>query len=67
MNTEPGYRYVPPEVIAEENYIREGIEKYGYDGFWKMVEELNQKYPPKPAYIPLIRRQFPNLKNVNVK
>lgn len=60
MNTEPGYRYVPPEVIAEENYIREGIEKYGYDGFWKMVEELNRKYPPKPVELPLIRRQFPD-------
>jgi hypothetical protein len=67
MNTEPGYRYVPPEVIEEEKYIREGIEQYGYDGFWKMVEELNRKYPPKPAHITLIRRQFPNLKNVNVK
>ena len=60
MNTEPGYRYVPPEVIEEEKYIREGIEKYGYDGFWKMVEELNRKYPPKPVELPLIRRQFPD-------
>jgi hypothetical protein len=60
MNTEPGYRYVPTEVIEEEKYIREGIEQYGYDGFWKMVEELNRKYPPKPVELPLIRRQFPD-------
>lgn len=67
MNTDPDFHYVPLYEKEEANYIREGIEKYGHDGFWKMVEELNRKYPPKPASLPLIRRQFPKLKNVNVK
>ena len=47
--------------IDEENYIREGIAKYGYDGFWNMIEELN-KQPMEPASIPMIRRQFPTLR-----
>lgn len=59
MNTDPYSHYVPQYEKDEANYIREGIEKYGYDGFWKLVEELNRKHPPKPAYITLIRRQFP--------
>lgn len=60
MNTDPNSRYVPQYEKDEANYIREGIEKYGHDGFWKMVEELNRKYPPKPVELPLIRRQFPD-------
>ena len=46
--------------MNEENYIKEGIAKYGYDGFWNMIEELN-KQPKVPVSIPLIRRQFPKI------
>lgn len=37
MNTDPDFHYVPLYEKEEANYIREGIEKYGHDGFWKMV------------------------------
>ena len=50
----------PQADINEENYIREGIAKYGYDGFWNMIEELN-KQPMKPVTIPMIRRTFPQI------
>lgn len=60
MNTFMNEPYRPQTDINEENYIREGIAKYGYDGFWNMIEELN-KQPMKPAYIQLIRRQFPQI------
>jgi hypothetical protein len=59
--TAPINEYCRPQAdIDEENYIREGIAKYGYDGFWKMIEELNKK-PMKPVSIAIIRRQFPKL------
>ena len=59
--TAPINEYCRPQAdIDEENYIREGIAKYGYDGFWKMIEELN-KQPMKPVSIPMIRRQFHKL------
>lgn len=60
--TAPINEYCRPQAdIDEENYIREGIAKYGYDGFWNMFEELN-KQPMKPVSIPMIRRQFPKLR-----
>lgn len=60
MNTFMNKPYRPQTDLDEENYIREGIAKYGYDGFWNMIEELN-KQPMKPASIPMIRRQFPQI------
>ena len=57
MNTFMNEPYVPPEVIAEENYIREGIEKYGREGFWKLIEELT-KDGFKPYKLPMIRRSW---------
>ena len=59
--TAPICEYCRPQAdINEENYIREGIAKYGYDGFWNMIEALN-KQPTVPVSIPLIRRQFPKI------
>lgn len=58
MNTDPDYHYVPLTDKCEAQYISEGIAKYGYEGFWKMIEELN-KQPPKPITLQLIRRKFP--------
>lgn len=51
--------------IAEEEYIREGIKEYGYDGFWNLMEEL-AKQPPTPIVMPLIRRTFPDIENYAV-
>lgn len=59
--TAPINEYCRPQTdIDEENYIMEGIAKYGYDGFWKMIEELN-KQPAPPVTIPMIRRAFPQI------
>jgi hypothetical protein len=59
--TAPINEYCRPQAdIDEENYIREGIAKYGYDGVWKLIEELN-KQPMTPVTIPMIRRTFPQI------
>lgn len=60
MNTFMNEHYRPQTDIDEENYIKEGIAQYGYDGFWNMIEELN-KQPAQPVTIPMIRRAFPNV------
>lgn len=51
------------ESMVEKNereYIADGIKKYGYDGFWKLIEMLNKR-PKHPVKLPMIRRQFPKL------
>lgn len=59
--TAPISEYCRPQTdIDEENYIKEGIAKYGYDGFWNMIEELN-KHPAPPVTIPMIRRAYPKI------
>lgn len=59
--TAPINEYCRPQAdIDEENYIREGYAKYGKEGFWKMIDELN-KQPMQPVTLPLIRRTFPTI------
>ena len=60
MNTFMNQPYIPQTVIDEENYIKEGYAKYGKEGFWKLIDELN-KNPSKPVTIPMIRRKYPDI------
>lgn len=60
MNTFMNQPYVPQTVIDEENYIKEGYAKYGKEGFWKLIDELN-KQPFKPATIKMVRRKYPDI------
>lgn len=60
MNTFMNQPYIPQTVIDEENYIKEGYAKYGKEGFWKLIDELN-KHPAPPYTIKLVRQTYPNL------